>query len=74
MKLENMRATSTINLDALWWGNMLNKEILTLHTWLVHKSPSVGEYGETLTTSSIHIKGQLKNNVRSTLLLEKKEL
>jgi hypothetical protein len=35
------------------------EETLTLHTWLLQKIPSVGEDGESVTTSSIHTKGHL---------------
>ena len=56
--LENMRAASTKHHDALLVMEHTQKEGLTLHTWLLHKSPSVGEDGENLTTSSIH-KGHL---------------
>ena len=41
--------------DCLWWWNTLKKEI-PLHTWLLHKSSSVGEDVENVTTSSIHTK------------------
>jgi hypothetical protein len=38
------------------------------HTWLSHKSPSVGEDGENLTTSSIHTKYLgIKGDVSSAL-------
>ena len=53
MMPKNMRAASTTYLDDLWWWNTLNKDTLTLHTWLLHKSPSVGEDGEN-PKSSMH--------------------
>jgi hypothetical protein len=55
-----MRATSTEHHDALWWWNKLKKKkILTLHTWLLHKSLSVGEDGENIVTRFIRTKGYL---------------
>jgi hypothetical protein len=48
--LKNMGAASTIHVDILWWWNTLKERPSTLHTWLLYKSPSVGEGGENLTT------------------------
>jgi hypothetical protein len=35
------------------------EEVLTFHTWLLHKSLSVGEDGGNLAKFSIHTKGHL---------------
>ena len=50
MTLKNMGAASTIHVDVLFWWNTLKRRPPTLHTWLLHKSPSVGECGENFTT------------------------
>ena len=41
--LENMEATSTTKFWCSWVMEHTQKETLILHTWLLHKSPSVGE-------------------------------
>ena len=65
---ENMEAASTTYLDDLWWWNTLKEEALTLHTWLLHKSPSVGEDGESPKFHTHQKQSCLKNDVSSTLL------
>jgi hypothetical protein len=72
---KNMGAASTLYLVDLWWMEHTQKETLTLHTWLLHKSPSVGENGESLKFHIHQRPSLLKNDddVNSTLLIKKEE-
>ena len=66
--LKNMGATSTIHVDVLWWWNIVKKENLTPHTWLLHKSPVWGRVVK-ISLSSIHTKGNLGLKRKKSIII-----